>query len=168
MNDLEFLSTVSQLTGLDPSELEAIREEIITRQFGAGEVILEEGTVNQSFHVIREGRARVERKIDGRDVALCDLVAGQTFGELSILGDGLVTATVRAVTPVAALALSSASLELVLRGSPRAAAKFWQAVATDLRDRLVQTNEVVRNYVEVNRALVENPAFREAYALCNR
>jgi len=37
-----------------------------------------------------------------------------------------------------------------------------------LRRRLLQTNDVVRNYFEVNRALIENPTFREAYAMCNR
>jgi hypothetical protein len=54
------------------------------------------------------------------------------------------------------------------RFAPADAAKFWHAVAVALRRRLLQTNDVVRSYFEVNRALVENPTFREAYAMCNR
>jgi hypothetical protein len=55
-----------------------------------------------------------------------------------------------------------------LRTQPVAAAKFWRAIAVDLRRRLLETNDVVRSYFEVNRALIENPTFREAYAMCNR
>ena len=55
-----------------------------------------------------------------------------------------------------------------LRDTPAAGAKFWRAIAIDLRRRLIQTNDVVRSYFEVNRALVENPTFRQAYAMCNR
>ena len=55
-----------------------------------------------------------------------------------------------------------------LRQNPTAGAKFWREIAIDLRRRLLQTNDVVRSYFEVNRALIENPTFREAYAMCNR
>jgi hypothetical protein len=41
-------------------------------------------------------------------------------------------------------------------------------VAVDLRRRLIETNDVVRNYFEVNRALIENPVFRETYAIYAR
>ena len=54
------------------------------------------------------------------------------------------------------------------RERPAAAASFWRQIAIELRRRLLQTNDIVRTYFEMNRALIENPTFREAYALCNR
>jgi hypothetical protein len=66
------------------------------------------------------------------------------------------------------LSIPMEKLANFLRRYPNAAAKFWRAIAMDLRRRLLETNEVVRNYFEVNRALIENPVFRESYALCNR
>lgn len=168
MDEIEFLATVSQLTGLERTDLEAIHGGMAVQRFGAGDLILEEASSNDSFHVIRQGRVRVSRRVDDRDVTLCDLLAGQTFGELSILGNGIVTATLRAIGDVTIYSLSMDSLDGIFRQSPRVAAKFWQAIATDLRDRLVQTNDVVRNYFEVNRALIENETFREAYAMCTR
>jgi CRP-like cAMP-binding protein len=101
-------------------------------------------------------------------MALCDLEAGQTFGELSILDDGVASASLHATADTEVLSISMQDLATFLRTSPSAAAKFWHAIAVDLRRRLLQTNDVVRSYFEVNRSLVENPTFREAYAMCNR
>lgn len=168
MSEIEFLKSVTQLSQLDEVELKVIEEAITVLDYEAGAVILEEGTPNRAIHIIRKGRVRVTRRVDDKEVALCDLPEGQTFGELSILGDGITSATLRAIPTTRIFSLSVADLEFVLEQSPAAAAKFWQAIARDLGDRLVSTNEVVRSYFEVNRALVDNPTFREAYAMCNR
>lgn len=164
----QFLRTVPQLRLLDEVELTALSEAMSEVEYDEGAVIIEEGAHNHAFHILRSGRLRVCRIVEGREVALCDLSPGQTFGELSILGDQRTTATVRTVSPCRVLSLSMDDLDFVLRQSPVAAAMFWQALARDLRDRLVETNEVVRQYFEVNRALVDNPTFREAYAMCTR
>lgn len=168
MSEIEFLRTVPQLSELDDVELNVMEEAFTVLDYEPGSVIVEEGTPNRAIHIVRKGRVRVTRKVDDMEVALCDLSEAQTFGELSILGDGVTTATLRAIPATRIFSLSVSDLEFVLEQSPAAAAKFWQAIARDLGSRLVSTNEVVRSYFEVNRALVENPTFREAYAMCNR
>jgi len=168
MSDLDFLRNVTLLMEFEPSEHEAISKALKRTVHSEGEVILEEGSSNRALHIIRSGKVRISRRVDDRDVVLNDLIAGQTFGELSILEDGFATATVAAVTDCEILSLSVHDLAHFLGESPKAAAKFWRAIALDLRTRLVQTNDIVRTYFEVNRALVENPTFREAYAMCNR
>jgi hypothetical protein len=87
---------------------------------------------------------------------------------LSIIEDGVASASLKAVTETEVLSISMNDLAEFLRHRPAAAAKFWREIAIDLRRRLLQTNDVVRSYFEVNRALIENPTFREAYAMCNR
>lgn len=168
MSEIEFLRTVPQLAELDEVELNVMEEAMTILDYEAGSIVLEEGTPNRAIHIVRKGRVRVTRKVDHTEVSLCDLAAGQTFGELSILGGGITTATLRAIPKTRIFSLSVSDLDFVLEQSPAAAAKFWQAIARDLGSRLVSTNEVVRSYFEVNRALVENPTFREAYAMCNR
>jgi len=168
MENISFLSTVSLMREFNREDLEAISRQASVHTFDSGAVILEEGTPNRSFHIVQDGRVRVSRRVDDNEVNLCDLCTGDTFGEMSILGDGVVTATLKAIPATTVLSLSVDDLEKVLRESPQAAAKFWHAIARDLRDRLIQSNDVVKSYFEVNRALVENPAFREAYAMCNR
>ncbi|MGH9456125.1 MAG: Crp/Fnr family transcriptional regulator [Thermoanaerobaculia bacterium] len=160
-----FLRTISLFRELDAEELEAIGRLLVVTEFEPGELILEEGQPNRALHLVAEGRVRVSCRAEEGDVILCDLPAGRTFGELSILEEGFASATLRAIPKTKILSLSLADLHRILREAPATAAKFWHAIALDLRQRLVQTNAVVRTYFEVNRALVENPTFREAYAV---
>ena len=164
----EFLRKVELLADFDGSELDAFGASMVATEFGPGQLILEEGQPNRALHIVREGRVRVSRRVEESDVILCDLSTGRTFGELSILEEGVAIATLRAIPKTTILSISMNDLNRMLRESPATAAKFWKAVAIDLRIRLVQTNDVVRTYFEVNRALVENPTFREAYAMVSR
>lgn len=168
MEDQRFLSTVTLFVEFDSDELDHLRKLLHASRFAPGDVVLEEGNANRALHVVKNGRIRVSRRVQEREVTLCDLVTGQTFGELSIIEDGVASASLRAVTDTEVLSISMNDLAKFLREKPNAAAKFWREIALDLRRRLLQTNDVVRSYFEVNRALVENPTFREAYAMCNR
>jgi CRP-like cAMP-binding protein len=164
----DVLRSVGLFLEFEPDELQQLRDGLQTTRFAPGDVILSEGKANRALHILKSGRIRVTRRVDSKEVALCDLVAGQTFGELSIIEDGVASASLQAVTETEVLSISMHDLARFLHARPATAAKFWRAVAVDLRRRLIQTNDVVRNYFEVNRALVENPKFREAYAMCNR
>jgi CRP/FNR family transcriptional regulator, cyclic AMP receptor protein len=166
--DDDFLRTVPLFVEFESDELEHLRRALHRTRFQPGDVILQEGNANRALHIVRSGRIRVTRQVQDREVSLCDLVAGQTFGELSIIEDGVASASLKAVGETEVLSISMNDLAEFLRARPAAAAKFWREIAIDLRRRLLQTNDVVRSYFEVNRALVENPTFREAYAMCNR
>ncbi len=168
VEDASFLKAVSLFVEFERGELEAVRKTMLTSHFGPGDTILEEGNANRALHVLKEGRVRVIRRVNDSEVSLCDLVEGQTFGELSIIEDGVASASLRAVTDVEVLSMPMGALAGFLREHPTAASKFWRAIAVDLRRRLLHTNDVVRSYFEVNQALIDNPTFREAYAMCNR
>jgi CRP-like cAMP-binding protein len=163
-----FLKSVTLFAEFEPAELQALARGMQSASFATGDTILEEGNANRALHILKNGRIRVSRHVESGEVALCDLEAGQTFGELSIIEDGVASASLRAVTGSEVLSISMHDLARFLRETPSAGAKFWRAIAVDLRRRLLQTNDVVRSYFEVNRALVENPTFRQAYAMCNR
>jgi CRP-like cAMP-binding protein len=164
----DFLKSVGLFVEFDADELNHLRRLLHPTRFQPGDVILEEGNANRALHIVRDGRIRVSRTVQLREVPLSDLVPGQTFGELSIIEDGVASASLKAVTDAVVLSISMDDLAAFLRARPNAAAKFWREIAVDLRRRLLQTNDVVRSYFEVNRALIENPTFREAYAMCNR
>ena len=168
MDLLNFLKSVPLFTDFEPDELAELHKSLLSTQFAVNDVILEEGNANRALHVVKKGRVRVARRVGDTEVPLCDLTAGQTFGELSIIDDGVASATLFAITPTEVMSISLNDLSAFLRDRPLAASKFWRAVAIDLRRRLVSTNDVVRTYFEMNRALVENPTFRDAYAMCNR
>lgn len=168
MSESAFLRNVALFREFERDELEAVALLFREAKYTAGTVLLDEGAVNRGLHVVRGGRIQVSRRVDSDEFVLSDLIEGQTFGELSILEDGFASATLRVVADATILTISVNSLAAFLGGSPEAAAKFWRAMAVDLRDRLVNANDLVKSYFELNRALVENPLFREAYSLCSR
>jgi CRP-like cAMP-binding protein len=168
VEDVNFLRSVALFGEFDPAELAEVRKFFHTTRFGAGDVILEEGKANRALHVVNSGRVRVSRLSEDGEIALCDLSAGQTFGELSVIEDGFASATIAAVGPCEVASISINDLAAFLRDKPSAAAKFWRQIAIDLRRRLIQTNDVVRTYFSMNRSIISNPKFREAYALCSR
>ena len=168
MQDPDFLRSVALFIEFEPDELSSLAEAMMTFRYSPGDLILEEGNPNRALHILKRGRIRVSRRVHEQEVTLCDLHEGQTFGELSIIEDGVASATLRAVTEGEVLSIPMEKLAAFLRRYPNAGAKFWRAIAVDLRRRLLETNDIVRNYFEVNRALIENPVFRESYALCNR
>ncbi len=168
MTEYTFLRKVPLFAEFDESELRRLDEVLVETTFEPGELILGEGQPNRALHIVRDGRVRVSRAAEEGDVILSDLPAGRTFGELSILDEGIASATLRAIPRTIVLSVSSADLDRILESSPPTAAKFWRAIAIDLRSRLLQTNEVVRAYFEVNRSLIDNPTFREVYAMMAR
>ncbi len=168
MEESTFIRSVLLFLEFDDEELAAVGRSMVMSRFAEGDAILEEGNANRALHVLRSGRIRVSRRVGDSEVSLCDLVAGQTFGELSIIEDGVASATLRAVSETEVMSMPMQSLAQFLQEHPTAASKFWRAIAVELRRRLLQTNDVVRSYFEINRNLVENPTFREAYAMCNR
>ena len=167
-DDANFLRGVMLFAEFDADELAGVRDSMIASSYAAGDVILEEGNANRALHVLRSGRIRVMRDVGGREMPLCDLIEGQTFGELSIIEDGVASASLRAIADTEVLSIPMQELARFLTNHPSAAGKFWRAIALDLRRRLIRTNDVVRSYFETNRALIDNPTFREAYAMCNR
>lgn len=168
MEDINFLRSVALFIEFEGSELTDLRKFFRTTRFAGGDVILEEGKANRALHVVKSGRVRVSRLSEDGEIALCDLNAGQTFGELSVIEDGFASATIAAVGACEVWSIPVNDLAAFLKEKPAAAAKFWRQIAVDLRRRLIQTNDVVRTYFSMNRALASNPKFREAYAMCNR
>src|ERR1051326_2585130 len=87
-----FLKNVVLFAEFDGEELQVLGESVQSSRYLPGDSVLEEGSANRALHILKSGRIRVSRKVQDREVALCDLEAGQTFGELSIIEDGVASA----------------------------------------------------------------------------
>ncbi len=168
MAEVNFLRGVTLFVEFEPAEVDELRKSFQATRFAAGDAILQEGNANRALHIVQNGRVRVSRHSDGGPIPLTDLGPGDTFGELSIIEDGVATASLHAITETEILSISMNDLAGFLRTRPAAASKFWRQVAVELRRRLVQTNDIVRAYFELNREMAANPTLRQMYALCAR
>jgi CRP/FNR family transcriptional regulator, cyclic AMP receptor protein len=94
-----------------------------------GHVLIQPGHEGAGMFVLEEGSVTVEIPGGGS----VELGAGEFFGELSILGPGIVrTARVRAATPVRCLALARADFAAILESEPRIAAAMLPVLARRL------------------------------------
>jgi hypothetical protein len=87
-------------------------------EVGAGEWIVREGEHGDRFYVIADGEVEVTE----RGTVLRHERAGEYFGEIALLRDVLRTASVRAVGPVALVALAREDFLVAVTGHARAAA----------------------------------------------
>ena len=106
--------------------------------FGRGEVIVSEGDKARELLILLSGRARVEKRISGREpLVLARPGAGQLIGELSILTGKPRSATVVAETPVKAWRVPAAKVRALLGGGVGPRGRFQKKIMESLAHRLV-------------------------------
>jgi len=116
--------------GMQPREIGAAVRAFDEQSFNAGHRITLEGLRGSDFYVITSGRARVT--VEGWKVAT--LEAGDFFGELGVLGDGLRFATVSAETPLRCLVLPNDGLEALIVEHPRIGVNLLRQVINRFHD----------------------------------
>jgi CRP-like cAMP-binding protein len=103
--------------------------------FPAGSVIIREGEPGDSFFLIDQGVVEVSTQGAAvGEVPLTTLQRGAFFGEVSVLNGSARTATVTALTNVAAVAFDRPVVEELLAQNPRARRLLETIVAGRARD----------------------------------
>lgn len=106
---------------------------LIRRRYGPGEFVLQQGGPPDSMYVIESGQADVfVAGPDGVHRFVVRLGDGETFGEMSMLTGGNVSATVRASTTLDVLQLTAEDVRRVGRQFP----VIFHNLATILAGRL--------------------------------
>ncbi len=140
MEKIELLKKVRIFRDLDSSELEKFRDITEERSFTKGSVILEENTEGQALFIIKRGTVAVS-KIDGElETELIKLVAGEHFGEMSLLEDARTSARIKAYNDVECLAIPSEKFASLMQSDIPLAAKVYKAFTQTLSERLRQTS----------------------------
>lgn len=132
----------SQLDSADARELLAVG---VVRTFERGQALCYEGQVLDRVLILRSGLVKVTRATDeGREVVLAFRGPGESIGELTALDDRPRGATVRAVEPVEALALSPRAFRSFLEQHSAVCLALLRAVSLRLRDADAKRIEFAR------------------------
>jgi CRP-like cAMP-binding protein len=121
----ELLTNVDLFADLDKKELRQVADAMKEYTYAPGREIVTQGREGVGFFVIADGSAKVT--IDGGDVRT--LAAGDSFGEIALIGGGLRTATVTAETPVTCWGLVSWEFRPIVEANGSIAWKLLQAMA---------------------------------------
>jgi len=118
---------------LSPPQLESVARRAVWLTQPSGTVFIREGDQGDRYYVLASGIVRVEQ--GGRELRRLDQ-AGDGFGEIALLRDVPRTATVIAVTEVAALAVDRGPFLAAVTGHPAAMRAAQEVVAKRVVDAL--------------------------------
>jgi CRP-like cAMP-binding protein len=124
------LGRLALFADLPPESLEALAASMQEEEFGEGEWILQVGQANAGLRVILEGEVTVV--IGGMDRAV--LHAGMFFGEISVLLDQPVGASVVARKPLRCAHIDREDLIPFLLDNPTVTLRLLQAEARRVDD----------------------------------
>lgn len=115
------------------------------RHFVSGETIIVEGSDDRCVYLIEQGTARVSERIElegSRHIqpGLCDLGAGEIFGELSLFEAGPRSASVVAIEPCELLVFDAAALAAYFDRHPELGYQVLKELFNVLNQRLRQAD----------------------------
>jgi CRP/FNR family transcriptional regulator len=127
------LERTPMFAGLSPSELVELAKVAVPRSYEAGQVVFREDDEGDTCFVVRSGAIKITREHGGRTIALAELRAGDMFGELSMFGGEVRSATATALESTSAVALLAGDVRRLLAGKPEIALKMLETMANRVR-----------------------------------
>jgi CRP/FNR family transcriptional regulator len=138
---VRLLERVPLFDGLTPAEVDELAKVAVPRTYEAGQVVFREGDQGDTCFVVKSGAIKISREHGGRTIALAELRVGDMFGELSMFGGEVRSATAAALEDTAAIALLAGDVRRLLAGNPEIALKMLETMA----DRVRATNQRLAN-----------------------
>lgn len=110
----QLLSHIELFRGMEDEDLQHLASCLVARDFHPEEVIVRQGEEGTDMFVITEGAVEVLANVDGREVRVAVMQAGDYFGEMSLLTGEPRTASVRATSRGRLWQISRESMARVL------------------------------------------------------
>ena len=146
----QMLAEVPLFSLLDEEERAILAERVEIVHFAADETIFQFGDPGDAMYVLRSGEVELSVKTKtGEQMFLERPVAGDFFGEISLLDEGPRTATARCVKDVEAIEIDRGDLDELFRLKPAAAMDLLAATGRRLRhNAMLLRNAATRNVNE--------------------
>jgi CRP/FNR family transcriptional regulator, cyclic AMP receptor protein len=130
--DAAMLRRTTVFSALSEQQVDRLIEAGEVTEHAAGETLTDEGSHGHRFHLILEGKVEVER--GGR--LIDTLGQGEFLGEVSLLGGGISTATVRCTEPTTCLTIWREPFWELLEAEPAIALRILEVVCRRLEQEL--------------------------------
>ena len=130
----EVLSKTPLLASLTPSEIEAVAQRAIEKQYGPGDALFLEGEECAGFFVLAQGRVKiVKTSPSGREIMLAVEAAPSSVAEIPVFDGGGYPASVTAIDEVIAYLITKKDFQQVCRQHPEVPLKVLAVVGRRLR-----------------------------------
>lgn len=126
---IDVLRRVPLFADLDEDELAPIAAQFKQRTFRAGETVVKEGSGGAAFFLIESGEARVTI----RGALRAELAAGDYFGEMALIDEGVRSASITAATDLVCYGLTFWDFRPIVQGNAAIGWKLIQALVGRIR-----------------------------------
>jgi CRP/FNR family transcriptional regulator len=157
--DTELLKSIPYFSGLDPAELDAIREYVFERSAGNGDMILMEGEPADVMYFVISGVVKVfKMSSEGKEQILSFVRPGESFNDVPLFDSGPNLGSVQAVGPVVLYGIRGGDLETILRNHPQVSLNVIQVLSRQVRDMVSLVEDLSFRHViaRVAKILLEN------------
>ena len=146
----EILQNIPLFQDLSAKELKILERLVHIRTYAAGEPVFVETEPGAGMYVIRSGRVDIvlNHKSENR-LMLAELVSGDFFGEMALLGDTSRSATAVAREKSELIGFFHHDLLEIINIHPSMSAKISLGLARTLADRLRYTNDQLKDVWEI-------------------
>ena len=139
MEDREFLKEIDLFWSFSDEEVSRILDIIKTESFPEGTIILEEGNIGRALYIIKEGAVKVQKRQGKRSKIIARLGQGSYFGEMSLIDEHPISASVVATSPTTCLIIKKEDLNVLLNDLQFTNRLLWGFIQT-LNGRLRKTS----------------------------
>lgn len=134
ISDNTFLRRTILFAELSPKELERVAFLMQERKFSKNQIVFLEEETGQYMYIVRKGQVKVTKMaVNGKERILTIHKEGDSFGELSLLDNRMVPATVTAMTPVVIWSMNRADFLNLVLNNQRVLLKVVQVLSSELR-----------------------------------
>jgi CRP-like cAMP-binding protein len=118
--DLEFLKSVSYFSGLDPDDIDSLRDYLFERNVQDGDLILLEDEPADSMYIVASGVVKVfKTSTEGKEQILYFVRPGQPLNDVPAFDGGPNLASVQALRSVVIYGIRNSDLGTILRDNPQ-------------------------------------------------
>jgi len=152
------LHKITLFAGLPDAQLEQIAHRAVRRKVPRNKTIVNVGDRTDSLFVIVSGSAKVlNRDVDGNEVILTLLGAGECFGEMGLIDGSPRSADVVAIEPCELLEISKASFTKALAGNVDLCLNIMKSLVLRLREanRNIESLALMDVYGRVAKLLLD-------------
>ncbi len=123
---------------LDIEQRKSLIEKFKSREVGANEKLLEEGSAGDGLYLLLSGKVEISKKVEGKRTVLAHLKEGDVFGERSLLHNQPVSASVKTLRKSIVLKLPKKTFAEVVSTHPQLVAHI-----AELSNEREKTNEAI-------------------------
>lgn len=132
--DIKLFDQIPLFEKLDDEERESIASRFVLRRYPKNTVVINEGDDSRTFYVIFEGQVKVYLTDEaGKEVVLNVQDAGEYFGEVALLDDGLRSASVITTQACQFAVLNQQAFIESITENPQISLKIMQGLTHRLR-----------------------------------